>query len=62
MFVLFTLVINGRIKEVTNDMSSTIVFAPIYILGNGETSMKIEKMTIDNICGIKHLDLALTKD
>lgn len=29
----------------------------IYILGNGEHQMKIEKMTIDNICGIKHLEL-----
>ena len=29
----------------------------IYILGDGEHHMKIEKMTIDNICGIKHLEL-----
>lgn len=38
-------------------MYNKIYLPNIYILGNGEETMKIKKMTIDNICGIKHLDL-----
>lgn len=38
-------------------MKNYIILPQTYILGNGEKSMKIEKMTIDNINGIKHLDL-----
>lgn len=38
-------------------MGNNIILPQTYILGNGEKSMKIEKMTIDNINGIKHLDL-----
>lgn len=38
-------------------MSNEIFLPNIYILSNGESTMKIKKMTIDNICGIKHLDL-----
>lgn len=38
-------------------MGNNIILPQTYILGNGENSMKIEKMTIDNINGIKHLDL-----
>ncbi|SOY32803.1 recombination protein F [Acetatifactor muris] len=34
-----------------------LILPQTYILGDGEKSMKIEKMTIDNINGIKHLDL-----
>ena len=39
-------------------MGNNIILPKIYILGNGEKSMKIEKMTINNINGIKHLDLS----
>lgn len=42
-------------------MNSEDIFPKIYILGNEEKSMKIEKMTIDNICGIKHLDLTFNE-
>lgn len=42
-------------------MENSFIFPQIYILGNGENSMKIEKMTIDNINGIKHLDLTFNK-
>ena len=52
---------NGRIKEVTEDMGNNMILPKTFILGNGETSMKIEKMTIDNINGIKHLDLTFNK-
>lgn len=38
-----------------------LILPQTYILGNEEKSMKIEKMTIDNINGIKHLDLAFNK-
>lgn len=38
-----------------------LILPPIYILGNGDKSMKIEKMMIDNINGIKHLDLTFNK-
>lgn len=33
----------------------------IYLLKSGDENMKIEKMTIDNICGIKHLDITFNK-
>ena len=42
-------------------MGNNIVLPKIFILVNGERSMKIEKMTIDNINGIKHLDLSFNK-
>lgn len=42
-------------------MGNNIVLPNIFILGNGEKSMKIEKMTIDNINGIRHLDLSFNK-
>jgi Predicted ATP-binding protein involved in virulence len=48
---------NDRIKEVTKDMGTSMISPKTYILGNGDNSMKIEKMTIDNVNGIKHLDL-----
>ena len=38
-------------------MENNIILPKTYILGDGDKSMKIEKMTIDNICGIKHLDI-----
>lgn len=38
-------------------MDNNMILPQTYLLGNGEKSMKIEKMTIDNINGIKHLDL-----
>ena len=37
------------------------ILSQTYILGNEEKSMKIEKMTIDNINGIKHLDLSFNQ-
>lgn len=40
-------------------MKSNIILPAIYILGIGEEFMKIQKMILDNICGIKHLDLSL---
>lgn len=43
------------------DTGNNLILPQTYILGNGETSMKIEKMTIDNICGIKHLDLTFNE-
>jgi len=55
------MVINGRIKEVTEDMGNNIILPQTFILANGENSMKIEKITIDNICGIKHLDLVFNE-
>lgn len=42
-------------------MGYNIILPKTFILGNGEISMKIEKMTIDNINGIKHLDLSFNK-
>lgn len=42
-------------------MNNNLNLPKTYILGNGENSMKIEKMTIDNINGIKHLDLTFNK-
>lgn len=38
-----------------------LIFPQIYIVINGDVTMKIEKMTIDNICGIKHLDISFNK-
>lgn len=38
-------------------MRSDIILPKTYILGDGDKPMKIEKMSIDNINGIKHLDL-----
>lgn len=38
-------------------MLNATILPLIYILGNGEKSMKIEKMIIDNINGIRHLEL-----
>lgn len=38
-----------------------MILPKIFILGNGETSMIIDSMTIDNINGIKHLDLTFNK-
>lgn len=42
-------------------MGNDIIIPKTYILGSGEKSMKIEKMTIDNINGIKHLDLTFNE-
>lgn len=38
-------------------MGNNMILPKTFILWNGDNSMKIEKMTIDNINGIKHLDL-----
>lgn len=42
-------------------MENKVIVPKVCILGNGEKSMKIEKMSIDNINGIKHLDLTFNK-
>lgn len=42
-------------------MINNLILPKTYILGNEGKSMKIEKMTIDNINGIKHLDLSFNK-
>lgn len=42
-------------------MGNNMILPQIFILGNGENSMKIEKMTIDNINGIKYLVLTFNK-
>ena len=34
-----------------------LILPQTYILGNGEISMKIKQISIDNVCGIKHLDI-----
>ena len=39
------------------DMIEHLVAPYIYIIKNGDFKMKIEKMVIDNICGIKHLEI-----
>ena len=58
---MYYLVINGKIREVMEDMEN-LILPQTYILGNEEKSMKIEKMTIDNINGIKQLDLTFNKE
>ena len=42
-------------------MGNNMILPKTFILGDGDNSMKIEKMTIDNINGIKHLDLSFNK-
>jgi AAA15 family ATPase/GTPase len=42
-------------------MGNYIILPKTFILGDGDNSMKIEKMIIDNINGIKHLDLNFNK-
>lgn len=42
-------------------MENNTTLPQTYILRTGEKSMKIEKMTIDNINGIKHLDLTFNE-
>lgn len=42
-------------------MINKINIPSIYLLGGGEPKMKIDKMSIDNICGIKHLDLSFNE-
>ena len=49
--------------RVTNstDMIEHLVAPYICIIKNGDFKMKIEKMVIDNICGIRHLELKFNK-
>lgn len=47
--------------QIKNDVIDKFIFPPIYVLKYGDITMKIEKMTIDNICGIKHLDISFNK-
>lgn len=61
MFLLYDMKENGKIKEVTEDMENNTILPNTFILGNGDKSMKIETMTIDNINGIKHLNLTFNK-
>lgn len=42
-------------------MGNNMILPKTFILWNGGNSMKIEKMTIDNINGIKHLDISFNK-
>ena len=44
------------------DMGNEIILPKTYIIKNGEEPMKIRKMTINNICGIKHLDLTFNEE
>ena len=37
------------------------IIPQIYIFKNKETEMKIKKISINNICGIKHLDISFNK-
>ena len=46
-----------NMKGDLEDMGNEIILPMTYIIKNGEQPMKIKKMTINNICGIKHLDL-----
>lgn len=43
------------------DLGNEIILPKTYIIRNGEEPMKIRKMTINNICGIKHLDLTFNE-
>ena len=52
---------NGRIKEVMEDMGNNIIFPKSYILGSGEKPMKIDRIVIDGINGIKHLEINFNK-
>lgn len=52
---------NGRIKEVTEDMGNNMILPKTFILGNGDASMKIEKMTIRDICGIRLMTIHFNK-
>ena len=41
-------------------MNNIVILPQIYLLRNEEISMKIKRMVIDNICGIKHLDISFS--
>ena len=45
----------------STDMIEHLVAPYICIIKNGDFKMKIEKMVIDNICGIRHLELKFNK-
>ena len=42
-------------------MKKETIFPQVYICGHGEISMKIKRMTIKDICGIKSLELTFNK-
>ena len=42
-------------------MGNNMILPKTFILGNGETSMKIEKMTIRDICGIRLITIHFNK-
>lgn len=47
---------------ISNIKLAKIYLVPqIYIIKNGDFEMKIEKMLIDNICGIRHLEIKFNK-
>ncbi len=43
------------------DIICESIIPQIYVLKSGEMQMKIKKMSINNICGIKHLDISFNK-
>lgn len=47
--------------EINTKSIEKFVLPQIYILRNGDEAMKIEKMSIDNICGIRHLDITFNQ-
>lgn len=52
---------NGRIREVVKDMSDNMILPKTFVLGNGDNSMKIEKMIIRDICGIRLMTIHFNK-
>lgn len=51
----------NRKMEINIKSIEKFVLPQIYILRNGDEAMKISKMSIDNICGIKHLDITFNE-
>lgn len=50
-----------NMKGDLENLGNEFIIPRTYIVKNGEESMKIKKMTINNICGIKHLDLTFNE-
>lgn len=58
---LLLIVDYGNIKGDLEEMGCEIILPRTYIIKNGEEAMKIKNMIINNICGIKHLDLTFNE-
>lgn len=43
------------------NLIENLLLPQVYIVKNGEIKMKIERMVIDNICGIRHLEISFNK-